>query len=291
MLVTRIDGAIVNLCHSRGLEMDPAIDFLMTLMRINLPTNNKELLRRREMIGRDWNDKRPEYTELNENHPLFQQARERIVMMEKAINNVRHGLPHGLKRKQWRKDKIAAQTIVETFSHVISRPKPESHEEKLKDSFGLLVRTGEVCGPWRTENGIETYQGKPSLKIIGDGGKLTIAKTIAGNVTIEGIGSGQIRTTVRGSLPESVLLKIKEITNQQGKIEEIVDWDGFKGAMPAFITAETSYRRYSFYGKDGDKDDMELSIISNTGWVEKNNETGKTQIHRPKTSQSSISSY
>ena len=133
-LKNRIDGSIINLCHARGMASEATVEMLFSISRIHMA-------KPRNLNWRPTNlCQEISIAKLLPDNPLFRTARRRIMRMEKAIERVRNGEDHGLSRKQWRKDRSDSHTIIQTFAHVISRPSPETDEDKIADARLLLVR-------------------------------------------------------------------------------------------------------------------------------------------------------
>lgn len=279
MIGTRIDGAILNLCHARGMETEPAAEFLMNVARIHLPLDKSILIRRQMQVGRDRGEM-PDYRNLDENNPLFQKARERIVRMEKAVANVQNGNGSDINRKKWRKDKGDSQTIVDTMFHVISRKPPQTQEDRLKDAFSYLMRTGEIGCANGLPRIIETYEGKPGLNVTSQNRSMIIGESSVGNIKIYGRDHGAMDIRINGEFPESTWIKIKELEAQGGLVNDIISWDALIGPMPAVL--ERADRSEGYQNFSGEQVGAQLIIRARTGWIEKDVDSKKINVHPPK---------
>jgi len=279
MIGTRIDGAILNLCHARGMETEPATEFLMNVARIHLPLDRNVLLRRQMRMGRD-REEMPDYKILDEKNPLFQKARERIVRMEKAVANVQNGNGSDINRKKWRKDKADSQTIVDTMFHVISRKPPQTPEDRIKDAFSYLMRTGEISCVNGLPQIIETYEGKPGLNVISGNRSMIIGESKVGKIRIYGRDHGTMDIHIEGEFPESTWMKIRELEARGGPVNDIISWDALSGPMPAIL--QRADRSEGYQNVSGEQVGVRMIIRATTGWIEKDIDSKKINVHPAK---------
>jgi len=261
-LKNRIDGSVINLCHARGMASEAAVDMLFAISRIHLEKSRKF----------NWHPANPcqeiSIAKLLPDNPLFQIARRRIMRMENAIERVRNGEDHGLIRKQWRKDRSDSHTIIQTFAHVISRPSPETDEDKIADARLLLVRTGELEDYRYTKSAPPTYQGKMSLSISSDT-EMRVEKSVTNSVEVSSRSTGSMTILMLADIPKTTAMAIEKLCEQNAEASQIFDWDALRGPMPAKLVDCHWMERWAPGGSE-----RLFEVGLDTGYVERNYDNG-----------------
>lgn len=277
---TRIDGPIMNLCVARGLTEDQAADLLGVVSRIHLTDNlsvrqkTSQLIKKHQMtnlcseIG---------IMTLEGDSSQFHKARRRIVAMEKALNRLRSGDDHGIRRKKWRKDKDDAKSIMDTLVHVLSRVPPKTEQDIVADARSLLVRTGELEDYRYAKSAPPTYDGKAGLAVKTTNFEIKLAQSETDQIIFHDTPCGQLRIQLKNEIPETTRQKIMGLCEAGAPAADVIDWDGLRGPLSA--TLQTA--RQAPYWKGITCIGERLEIIVDTGWVEKDEDTGILRLHPP----------
>lgn len=230
--LVRIDGVLLNLCHARGMSPENAAGFLCDIKRIHLANRPKFPLR-----GNPCCEISMEV--INETNAKYHMARQRICRIEKAIEKVARGQPHGLSRKACRKDKGEAQEIVNTVMHVLSRPTPETEEDRIADAKSYLIRIREWFDGSQNVTPLN-WQNKPTLGISATNREITITGTETDTIEMKRTTTGSISITMKGDLPEVAIQKLKDACEKQKPASEYVEWHGLQGIVPAKLERYTT---------------------------------------------------
>ena len=277
---TRIDGPIMNLCVARGLDQEQAVELLSVVSRIQLTEN---LSRRQQtsayMRKHGWTNACNEIgiMTLEGDSSQYHTARRRIIGIEKAIARMRAGDDHGIRRKKWRKDKSDARSIMDTLVHVLSRPSPTTSEEMIEDARSLLVRTGELEDYRYLKSAPPTYQGKAGLAVNTTNFEIKLARSETDGIILHDSPCGQLRIQLKNEVPDSFLQKAIALGEEGADASELVDWDGLKGPLQSTLQQV----RKTTYWKDNQNAGERLEIIVDTGWIEKDEDTGIIHVHPP----------
>lgn len=264
---TRIDGTILNLCHAKGIGPEVAVDLLLSISRIHLQESLS--IRQKSSLAMTNACREISIQPLLETDPLYQRARTRIVRMEKALTKAQRGEDHGLRRKQWRKDKDDARVILDVFAHVISRPPPETEQDRLEDARGLLVRTGELQDYRYVGMAPPTYEGKMGVRIKSSN-EMLISKSRTDAIEIQDSQCGQVRLHLLGSIPDSTYRQIEALCDRGAPAVDLIDWNAFRGPMDARLQ---SIRIVPIYTTKPDEPKERVEITVDTGTVERDDHT------------------
>lgn len=273
---TRIDGPIVNLCVARGLSEDQATDLIGAVSRIHLAENLSRQQKVSKMIGTNLCQK-ISIQHIDVDSPDYHRARRRIVAMEKAITRLKHEGEHGLRRKKWRKDKADARTIMDTLVHVLSRPSPQVETDMIMDARSLPVRTRELedyrylrCAP-------PTYQGKAGLAVNATAREVKLARSETDQIVLHDSPCGQLRIQMKNEVPDAFKHKLFSLCEAGAPAIDAIGWDGLDGPLKA--TLQTA--REAPYYEESKCIGNRLEIIINTGWLERDDDTGILYPHPP----------
>lgn len=221
MKLRHVDGAIINICHGKGIDKEQAFDLLKELAR----------LQPRKVVPR------AQYLyPLEEVSPGMKMARTAIKRMEKVIARVVAGQHHGISRKKWRRFPEEMAVIMTIFCHVISRPKPTDPQDILADAQALLIKTGmmHVTGSEISE-AQKTWQGKLSLALQLSNENMHISNLTSDALGMKSLAAGQLQLTIKTPIPEVVFSKIKRMAGSMEPVSDIVDWPGFQGPMQTIV--------------------------------------------------------
>ena len=277
---TRIDGPIMNLCVARGLTEDQAADLLGVVSRIHLTDNLSD----RQKAS--WLSNKHQMTNLcgeigimtiEGDSSQFHRARRRIVAMEKALTRLRAGDDHGIRRKKWRKDKDDARSIMDTLVHVISRDPPVTEKDMIADARSLLVRTGELEDYRYTKSAPPTYDGKAGLAVKTTSSEIKLARSETDQIVLHDSPCGQLRIQLKNEIPETTMQKIIALCEAGAPAADIIDWDGLRGPLAATL----QIAREAPYWQGNTCVGERLEIIVDTGWIDKDEDTGVLHQHPP----------
>lgn len=277
---TRIDGPIVNLCVARGLTEDQAVELLGVVTRVHLTDNLSAKQKVSWLINKHQMTNlcsELEIMTLEGDSSQYHAARRRIIAIEKAISRMKAGDDHGIRRKKWRKDKSDARSIMDTLVHVLSRPSPTTSEEMIEDARSLLVRTGELEDYRYQKSAPPTYEGKAGLAVKTTSSEIKLARSETDGIILHDSPCGQLRVQLKNEVPDAFLQKAIALGEKGAHASEIIDWDGLKGPLQSTLQQV----RKTTYWKDNQNAGERLEIIVDTGWIEKDEDTGIIHVHPP----------
>ncbi|WP_298841696.1 hypothetical protein [uncultured Salinicola sp.] len=277
---TRIDGPIMNLCMARGLTEDQAAELLGVVSRVHLTDNlsTKQKVSLLMKMPRMTNlCSELEIMTLEGDSSQYHKARRRIIAMEKALTRLRAGEDHGIRRKKWRKDKDDARSIMDTLVHVISRDPPVTEKDMIADARSLLVRTGELEDYRYTKSAPPTYDGKAGLAVKTTSSEIKLARSETDGIILHDSPCGQLRIQLKNEIPGSSRQKIMALCEEGAPAAQIIDWDGLRGPLAATLQDA----REAPYWEGSTCKGERLEIIVDTGWIEKDEDTGIIHVHPP----------
>ena len=197
--------------------------------------------------------------------------------MEKALTRLRAGDDHGIRRKKWRKDKDDARSIMDTLVHVISRDPPVTEKDMIADARSLLVRTGELEDYRYTKSAPPTYDGKAGLAVKTTSSEIKLARSETDQIVLHDSPCGQLRIQLKNEIPETTMQKIIALCEAGAPAADIIDWDGLRGPLAATL----QIAREAPYWQGNTCVGERLEIIVDTGWIDKDEDTGVLHQHPP----------